>query len=98
MKRVKLAKKGKATSVSPEDVEQMSAIYNIRAMYSSGMYITPILQDKCTLVRLTFTEYNAALDKPVPVTAIICSIEDVQNMYNAMTQLLQNMRQMGKIA
>lgn len=96
MKRAKLVKK--ANTISKDDVEQIMAIYKLRPLFVTGVYLTPLMQDKSTIVRWTFSEFNYTLGQQIPVTAIVTTIEDVQIIYNALTQLLQNMRELQRIA
>jgi len=97
MKRAKLVKK-KQNIITKADVDQIEAIYKLRPLFASGVYLTPIMQEKSTVIRLTFSEFNFTLQKQVPVTAVLTTLEDLQVIYNAMTQLLQNMREMKRIA
>ncbi len=97
MKRTKL-KRVPTKKISKDDVDQIDAIYAIPPQYVNGCYLTPGTQDKSTFVRITFSEFNFTLQKQVPRVAIVASIEDVQTIYNAMTELLQQMRTMGRIA
>jgi len=84
--------------VTEVDRQQMEDVYAIRPIFATGVYLTPILQEKSTLVRLTFAEFNHSLSKNTPCAAVVTSIEDVQNIYNAMTVFLQQMRTMGRIS
>jgi len=97
MKRTKL-KKMDVKKISKEDVEEIHAIYELPPQFVSGCYLTPIMQGKSTLARVTFSEFNFTLQRQVPRVAIVASIEDLQTIYNAMTELLQQMRTMGRIA
>lgn len=94
-KRAKLVKKKK---ISVEDVSQIEAIYKLRPLLATGVYLTPILHAKSTNVRLSFAEFNFTLGVNSPVSAIVMSVEDLQNTYNAITELLQQMRTLGRIA
>ena len=94
IKKAKLVKKG----VSTVDKEQIEEIYKVRAYATNGVYLTPVMHDKSTNVRMTFTEFNFTLGKHIAVCAISISIEDLQTNYNAITELLQQMRTMGRIA
>jgi hypothetical protein len=83
--------------ISDIDKQQLEAIYRVRPLLATGCYLTPIMNNKSTNVRITFSEYNMGMQSNIPVNAVVMSIEDVQNTYNAMTELLQQMRTLGRI-
>jgi hypothetical protein len=62
----------------------------------TGVIVSPRTLDKSTEVRLTFNEYDG--EKPHARVAVTLAIEDVQLLYNTLTTLLQNMREMGRIS
>jgi hypothetical protein len=84
-------------AISADDISQIEAIYKIRSQLVNGVYLTPLMHAKSTVVRITFSEHNFTLNKQIPVVAVSMTIEDVQNVYNAMTELLQQMRALGRI-
>lgn len=88
----------KIQAISVEDKELMIGIYNIRAQFAQGVYLTPILNDKSTVVRYTFVEKNQAVNKDHATHAVLMTIEDTQAFYNAMGAILQHMRELGRIA
>lgn len=94
MKRAKFVKKAK---ISVEDKSQIESIYKVRPILVNGLYMTPLLHSKSTNIRITFVEYNYTLGVNIPACAIVMSIEDLQNNYNAITELLQQMRKLGRI-
>jgi len=96
-KNKKPNKPGQPVEISAYDRELMEGIYKIRAQFAQGVYLTPILNDKSTVVRYTFVEKNQTLNKDHATHAVLMTIEDTQSFYNAMTVLLQKMRELGKI-
>lgn len=83
--------------ISAGDMAQIEAIYKVKAHLANGVYLTPIMHAKSTVVRVTFSENNFTLNKQIPVTAVSMTIEDIQLVYNAMTELLGQMRALGRI-
>lgn len=83
--------------ISQIDEKIIRDIYKLKSQYVNGVYITPIMFEKSTMVRLAFTENNFTLKEQVPNIALACTLEDLQIMYNAMTTLLQQMRELGRI-
>ena len=96
LKKARFVKK-KGGPISDADRSQIEEVYRIRALAANGAYLTPVMHNKSTVVRMTFVEYNFTLQKNIAVSAVYMSIEDVQNIYNALTELLQQMRQLGRI-
>ncbi len=86
------------TEISDADKKQMREIYKVRAKSANGVFITPFIQDKSIIVRMTFFEMNFTLQESVPVSAVTMTLEDTVNTYNALTTLLQQMKGMGRIA
>jgi hypothetical protein len=85
-------------SVSIADRDLMRLIYSIRSYAASGVFLTPIMQGNSTTVRVTFTEHNFTVNENIPVTAVTLTLENVQNIYNAIGELLNQMKAMGRIA
>ena len=98
MKRAKKTKRNMPQKISAEDMATIESLYRIKPQYVNGIYLTPIIQAKSTMVRMTFYELNVSLMKQVPVCAVALTIEDLQSNYNVMTEFLQKMRTMGRIA
>jgi len=88
----------KSPTISEADLYKIKQMQAIKPIFVTGCYMSPLIQTKSTIVRVTFNEFSPALGTDTPSVAIMMTIEDIQNVYNAMTKLLESMRTMGRIA
>ncbi len=79
------------------DNTQINDLYSTYSQFVSGIYITPLLYPRSTMVRLTFTEANPEINKQFPVCAVSMTIENLQSCYNLMTKILQQAREQKRI-
>lgn len=89
-------KPGEAKQVT--DVASMDAIFKMRSFFCNNVYLTTYIRDKSTAIRFTFVEKDESTGKDYACNSITMTVEDTQGLYNTMTQLLQNLRTMGRIA
>ena len=93
--KLKRAKKTKTIKI---DDKAMSSIYNVRAEYADTLYVTVVGRGNTTNIRMTFCERIPELNTDIPVRSIMMPIDDFQSYYNLMTQMLENLRKVGKVA
>ena len=96
MKRIKVRKSQVQIPTKVKDAA-IENIYKVRAVYADMFYITVVVRGKTTFIRLTFTENIADQNKHIPVSATLMAIEDFQQLYNLMGDMLQNLRKIGRI-
>lgn len=80
------------------DKEAMDAIFKMRSFYANNVYMTTSVRDKSTTIRITFVERDESTGKDYACNSVTMTVEDLQGFYNTMTQVLQNLRTMGRIA
>lgn len=89
--------KTRTIQLSDLDKTYLDQVFKAPAKFATGVALTIFSSGDSTNIRMTFTEKDTAQNKTYPVTAVALSLDDVQLVYNAMTTLLQQMRELGRI-